>query len=287
VATGDCIERASHRCSPVNINSSSSSNITPNSAAFGRSDASGTAASSGGVDAASYLPQLHAYAQSNAAYTHANNGSVIVPPRITDATGMIAAYADSNIWGVQGYRYTGVVGFDLTVTGTLDSLFSASGQQDLFGHSSFSISIFDAAGYAFSYDLTDAAGQNTTICAILNHTFSPTCPTTATIYDAAGAFLYDTGSTTVTVHHWVNPGDEFFVGAFLDANVNSGITVDSSHTLRLAFNDFTQLESVDVPIHVPEPETFALMGLGLFGLAATRNRKQRGQLSERTFTRSP
>lgn len=268
VGTGECAETATGGCSWTSIDYASSSSITRSSGTFSRADAPGTAAASGNASATSYLPELHAYARSNPAHTHSGP----VPPWMPTATGLFHGLADANIWGVQGYRYIGEGAFDLSITATLDSGFSSTGRGGPAAHSSFHVSIFDTAGYSFHYQGFDDDGLND-LCPILASSRTRDClDNYPTVFDHANGFLSESGSTTLTLHHWVNPGDEFYVGAFLDATACCGITVDSSHTLKLAFNDFTQLVNVDVPGVVPEPGSSTLIGLALTGLVMVRRR---------------
>lgn len=240
------------------------------------SDARGTAISRGEADLATYLPTLHAYASSNGSWapdfsqlagTKFRNGT---PP--VYYTGEGAAIADANVWAVQGYQYTGETPFALSVTATLDSIFSASGALGKVGHSGFALSIFGTPGYVFNADYYSDAAM-ATICPILGNQPNICPPGGQPIYDATKGFLYDSGSLSVTVSHLVNPGDKFYVGAFLDASVCCGNSVDSSHTLKLAFNDFSQLDSIAVPGVVPEPRTILLMLAGLVLMQASLRRK--------------
>ncbi len=255
------------RGSTTNSLLSSTSNVT---------DVRGTAISSGEANLNSYLPTLHAYASSNGNWSPdfsslAGRRYKIGPPPVY-YTGAGAAIADADVWAVQGYLYTGATPFALTVTATLNSTFSESGMLGKVGHSAFALSIFDTQGYVFDQDYWGGHSL-TTICPILGN-LSSICPRGGqTIYDSTRGALFDTGTLSKTVAHIVNPGDRFFVGAFLDASVCCGKTVDTSHTLDLAFNDFSQLQSIDVPGVVPEPKTLLLflLGLALAGLNVRTN----------------
>lgn len=240
---------------------------TPTSATTLVADAlRGTASSAGYMNALSYLPELHAYASSNGAYSPALGNSD--PSRYT---GVWSAFADANIWGVQGYQYDGVEPFELTVTATLDSVFSAKGNAGKIGHSAFRIGIFDANGYRFDYSDDD-------MCPL--YVVVGGCIGTKPAFDVGAGILYDTGSTSVTISHTVRSGERFYVGATLDANVCCGQTVDSSHTLQMAFNDFTRLSSIPVAgvaaAAVPEPGSTLSMvtGLGIMALSLGRRRRQ-------------
>ena len=239
--------------------------LSPSSGAFGVNDVLRASANAfGHSSGTSYLPELHAYASSNGAYSppasHQRPGD----------TGVMSSFADANIWGVQGYLYTGESPFDLTVTVSAHSVFSADGR----GHSTFEASIFDANGYAFSYGDFD-------VCPMYHRCVDTDPNRNITPFDHVAGTLFNTGTQTLTLHHTVNFGDRFYVGAFLDANVCCGQTVDSSHTLNMAFNDFSQLDSLAVPGVVPEPGSIMLVLIGL--VLVCRQRKTSKEFKESSF----
>jgi hypothetical protein len=250
---------------------------TATSAASSVSEIRGTASVYGEANLTSYLPTLHAYASSNGSY--ASDFSSLAgtrfragPPEVL-YTGMGSSVADANIWAVQGFQYTGSTPFELTITGILDSIFSSSGERGKIGHSGFGISIFSTNGYVF--DPNDRGLEySTSVCPFFN---SPSrfCPADPTIYAYARDTLTDSGSLSLSVAHVFNPGDTFLVGVFLDASVCCGQTVDSSHTLNLAFNDATNLVSIAVAGVVPEPGSVFLFTTGLALIASRRRRPGR------------
>ncbi|WBS05296.1 PEPxxWA-CTERM sorting domain-containing protein [Pseudoduganella sp. SL102] len=221
-------------------------------------DARGSAWTRAEADTGSYLPVLKAYASSNPAYESAGpyGGTSTV---------------DGTIWGVQGYRYTGSTPFNLTLTATLDSQFSGGAGGGTQNHSMMAISLFDTANYVFDYDQAAATFSG---CPMIATVPRWGCATLPDILARDQQFLYDTGTLTVSLSTILMPGQSFYVGAMLDANVCCGGTVDSSHTLRMQFNDATLLESFPVTV-VPEPHTWAMMlgGLALLGASLRRQRR--------------
>ncbi len=208
------------------------------------------------------MPTLHAYAYTN-------------PATSVVASGPYGAsvFADANVWGVQGYRYTGATPFLLTLTATLDSVFTQANPELELNHSGFRVSIFDIEGYEFGY-FTDYGSRVAApeLCPLIMASPGGLCPTMPTVHAFERKLLLGTGSVSATLSYLVQPGQAFYVGAFLDAGACCGSTVDSSHTLNLAFNDFTQLDSVAVTIaEVPEPSSTLLAVLALVMLAAFKH----------------
>ncbi|QYF92844.1 hypothetical protein KY495_19320 [Massilia sp. PAMC28688] len=220
------------------------------------SDARGSAWASAEISTTSYLPSLHAYAYSNPAATGPSN---------TNYGG--SSWADANVWGVQGYTYTGDTPFLLTLTATLDSVFSRPNVDRQGNHSTFQVSIFDTSGYSFGYSDNGLAGEE--LCPILfAGPVRGRCLNMPAVFARGSETLYDTGMVSTTVNYLLTPGQSFFVGAFLDASVCCGATVDSSHSLNMLFNDATLLRSFAVPgavVAVPEPASLpaALLALGI------------------------
>lgn len=238
------------------------------------SDVRGSASAWGEANLTSYLPSLHAYATSNGAYTSDFSSLAGTRYRVGTPdilfTGAGSGIADANVWAVQGYEYTGSTPFDLTITGTLDSIFSSSGAQGKIGHAGFLLSVFSTDGYVFDPNDTSLASDSSTICPLFGRP-SSVCAGGPTVYDSGRTSFSETGALSLTVGHRLNTGDKFYVGVFMDANVCCGLTADSSHTLNLAFNDFTQLASIPVAgvaAVVPEPHSAFLFMTGLALLAA-------------------
>lgn len=255
-STWDCRYRADmSRCNPVNPTLNGSTTHWPGGASSSAASARGEAWSLAVADPGAYLPILKTYASSNPNY---------VPAAPNGDTSM----ADANIWGVQGYRYTGATPFELTVSVTLDSQFSPAVSGAGYNHSFFAVSLFDTEGYTFDYNLNAQSGSS---CPILRTASGPGCANLPEIFARDQRFLYDTGSVTTTVSYMLHPGQTFYVGAYLDANVCCGGVVDSSHTLTMRFNDAAMLDSFAVAM-VPEPGQWALMLTGLVLLSGFARR---------------
>lgn len=235
----------------------------PTSASSLSQDARGKAAASAEISGTSYLPSLHAYARSDQEY-----GPVAGAPYGGSTR------ADANVWGVQGYQYVGDTPFLLTISATLDSTFSRPDSDSQGNHSSFMLSIFDTAGYSFGYNRLDATTPE--LCPIvMSAPHSQFCQGMPTVYARDAHSLRDSGTVTGKVEYLLQPGQDFYVGAVLDASVCCGATVDSSHTLTLAFNDATLLVSRPVAGVVPEPATTWLMlGAAMAGLGVRAARRR-------------
>lgn len=235
----------------------------------------GTATAWGGASNSSYLPELHAIATSKAGAVssgHSTGAGVTPGVYSSDWYGV----ADANIWIVQAYKYTGLTPYHLMVSGSFDSIFSVSGQDGKLAHSSFGVSIFGAAGYD-----PDEDGS----CVLVGTCAAGSGNSLVPVYAKTGwQFLYDTGARSFTLDAWIDPGQEFLVGAAMDASACCGVEVDTSHTLKMVFGSsldspdttlLSQLESIAVPGTVPEPGSATLLLTGGLALAWVRRRALR------------
>ena len=256
-AVFDCAWNQAHTACPWTgfTNYTGTTNASATSVTSVDKDVRGEARVSGEISATSYLPTLHAFARSN--------------PLSSGALGTPyggSARADANVWGVQGYKYVGDTPFLLTVSATLDSIFSRPDSDRQGNHSGFNVSIFDVSGYAFAYNSLDAEYSPEVCPLFLAAPAHGYCAGMPTVYAFDRQILRDSGTVNSTISYLLTPGKEFYVGAFLDASVCCGAMVDSSHTLQLQFNDASLLDSRLVPglvAAVPEPNSILLMAMGL------------------------
>ncbi|GGY67529.1 hypothetical protein GCM10007387_57230 [Pseudoduganella albidiflava] len=257
--TADCAyDAAQTECASYDNWHTGTNTYSPTGAGSSIADARGSSWTLAEADAGSYLPVLKAYASSAPAYQSGgpHGGSSMV---------------DATIWAVQGYRYTGSTPFALTLTVTLDSQFSEDAGGGTQNHSMVAVSLFDTGGYVFDYDQNAASNSQ---CPMIATVPRWGCATLPDIFARDQQFLYDTGTLTISISTVLDPGQTFYVGSMLDANVCCGGVVDSSQTLRMRFNDATLLESYPVAV-VPEPHTWAMMlgGLALLGASLRRQRR--------------
>ncbi|GGX99601.1 hypothetical protein GJV26_07645 [Massilia dura] len=219
------------------------------------SDIRGEAWSLAVADPGSYLPLLKTYASSNPNYVSPSGGT---------------SMADANVWAVQGYRYTGTTAFTLTLTATLDTVISANAANFAGNHSLLAVSLFGTDNYTFNYDPATRTGSTCPITGPINPQF---CGQGPAMYAHYHEFLEDTGTAVATLSYTLSPGQTFYVGAFIDANVCCGGSVDSSHTLTMLFNDASML--VDFPVAlVPEPGGWMMLLVGVVMLGGWKGRRK-------------
>lgn len=207
------------------------------------------------------LPVLKTYASTTG---HQPPLANIDPSRFTGETGMIS---DANVWFVSRYRYIGFAPTELLLTAAADTQFSPS---SLIGHSHMQLGIFTASDYRFDVD---------GFCPIFLRSELSGCSSDATRLANAGMFLNPlVFVNTLTISYHVKPGDEFYVGGYLDANVCCGGTVDTMHTMNMLFSDTSMLEMLPVPgagiAAIPEPTSHLLLMGGLLALGAARRRRR-------------
>ena len=210
-----------------------------------------------------YLPKLGAYA-----YAYAYG----IPPQINNPdpskyTGQTGTMMDANIWSVARYRYNGSSPNQLSLRAALDTEIHLPEDNPLLGHSLMRIGVFTSNDYNYSID---------GICPIGGFTG---CSTNSTNLGNLSVSLSSTDRWILEILYDVLPGQEFYVGAMLDANVCCNGVVNSSRTMTMQFSDTTNLELLSVagaPINaVDEPPTVLLAAIGLILLISIRKKSSK------------
>lgn len=207
------------------------------------------------------LPELKAYALD---LGHSPVLPNIDPTRYTGATGTMV---DANVFTVSRYKYNGLYPDAIRFSTRFSSIFSSVGALE--GHSTMRVAAFTSSSYQFDVD---------SFCPIGTKNTYNGCTSNSTLLALAQTTLTETSTSLFqSFFIYVNPGDEFYIGAFLDANVCCGGSVDSSHTLSMRFDDISNLELLPVlgaPIaDVDEPPAHLLVILGLAAIMLRSKRR--------------
>lgn len=227
----------------------------------------GSAYASAILDDRLLLPQLKAYA------LDAGVAPPLTNPDPSRYTGETATYTEALVWAVGHYAYTGNHSTRFSLTGRFTSVFDLSPEST--AHSMMRIGVFNSDTYRFDVD---------GICPI------GLCNSSATALGNLSVNLTkNSPHQELTVFFDVAPGDEFYVGGYLDAVVCCHGMVDSSHTMDMMFNDISMLEMLPVPgapaVSVDEPSAILLFSLGLFSLFAFRPVQMFRQREFKLFSR--
>lgn len=190
-------------------------------------------------DETSFLPVLKAYAHSTGVPLDGTSDWLT-----SDALGI--AYA------VQGFRYIGSTPFHLEISATATAVFSDGVNQGSYVNAG--LSIFDTEGYRFN-----TLGAFCPIGAALPQ---GSCANMPEVFAHDSIFMPGSDTATATISYNISPGETIYVGAYLSAHMRDTGVIDAAHTMRMQFNDATNLESFPVSF-VPEPSQYLLLLAGL------------------------
>lgn len=211
---------------------------------------------SGKFDNSEYLPILGASASGFGIPPSVSN------PNPAKYTGQVHEEADANIWTVAKYRYKGYPA-TLSLSALLETNINLPNNNVLLGHSLMEIGVFTSNDYNYSVD---------GICPIGGFAG---CHTNSTNLGHLQVSLSTSDRYLLEIDYDVVPGQEFYVGAFLDANACCNGFVDSSHTMTMHFSDTSNLELLAVPgapvaQTVDEPPSILISIMGLFATLYAR-----------------
>jgi hypothetical protein len=234
----------------------------------------GTSSVGGQFNNMHYLPTLGAYANSSG-----------VPPSIPNPnparyTGKTDTISDANIFAIARYRYNGPYTTQLSLSALLETEIYLPNKDARLGHSMMRIGVFDDNHYDYSVD---------GICPLISNSLG--CHSRIVPISQLDISLSSTGRRTLEILYTVAPGQEFYVGAFLDASVCCSGLVDSSHTMTMQFSDTTYLELLAIPgapiSAVDEPPASMLVGIGLLFLLLIRVKSRMRQMENSASQTKP
>ena len=180
-------------------------------------------------------------------------------PQVRAAAFSIAGLdsAEADVFGVEGYTYTGPGSQSFTLNIQLTGTVSDPTPGDLETYLRAQVYVFDEAGF----DFLAASGDPEN--AIIEG---------ATAIDSFDFTAYTSGTTPGSVSFTLSSGQSVYVFARLHAIVErDGGVADGYNTLTTSFEDSTGLMAASP---IPEPGTVSLLGFGLAALARRRSARR-------------
>ena len=200
------------------------------------------------------------------------SGTIGAPFFSAMATGMPSTRTNTTSFALQSYTYTGAGPATRTFGGTLTYSQTSTGTYapDIGDGVVAGLDIFTLRVPAVEAGTT--AGDNLVALASLSTLPGYTSLGSQSFEDTASAF---NGLAHLAVTTTLQPGEVVWVLALLQTPATSGGTTDASHTFVTGWDDPSGLTPAVAVSAVPEPDTQALIGLGLLALVARRGKRAR------------
>ena len=199
------------------------------------------------------------------------SGTIGAPVLHASATSLADKRTNTNSVAVQSYTYTGAAATTRNFGGTLTYNQFETG---LYLNNTGVFATIEA------FTLTAAAidvgtGPQQNFDTLFNDDFSAEGYALVAQMTYADTSTNPTGLGTFGIDVPLAPGETIWLRVLLQTPAANGSSVDASHTLVTHWDDTADLTPAVTSLPVPEPEPFALFGLGLAALAVAKRRAAR------------
>lgn len=210
------------------------------------------------------------------------SGEAGAPLLTASATSEVGGRVNTNSFALQRYTYTGAVATTRSFGGTLtysstitDPLNATYGPAASGVYAEMRIFITDSA---FA-EAGGTAQSNNDLLFAFSHADGTAGFTLVGEASYGDQFSTSAGLAAPSITLGLNPGDSFWVWAFIQTPAADGSIVDASHTFITAWNNIENLMPAAQAHTVPEPGTLGPIALGLALAGLARRRRERLHVS--------
>ncbi|MGB7325625.1 MAG: hypothetical protein WBD31_12195 [Rubripirellula sp.] len=190
-----------------------------------------------------------------------DGSSTYLPVLKAFASSVAGRGAGASAFGAQGFTYSGTEAKLLTIDFQLDASVTGNAAGDLSpdNRASASIGVLRGGNGLFGSNIAFSSGFGTYYYENFGERLG----------ERSVGVTVPNGSSAGSLSFTVNPGDEFFVAASLNATTRAG-TVDAFNTFTSSFTDATGITA----IAVPEPTSAGVLAMASVVILLTKRRKR-------------